>query len=62
MRICDLFEDSPLILNDQELDEVAPPGKKAKRFIKKRKAEFEKRYGDKGEQILYATAWKKFGK
>ena len=62
MRIIELFKDSKPIILDGSLDEVAPPGEKAERFIKKRKKEFKKRYGDKGEQILYATAWKKFGK
>lgn len=45
-----------------DLEEVAPPGKKAERFIKQNKAEFKKRYGDNWERVLYATAWKKFGK
>jgi hypothetical protein len=44
-----------------KLDEVAPPGKKAERFIKKHKKEFKKRYGKRGSDVLYATAWKKFG-
>lgn len=44
-----------------ELDEVAPPGKKAEDFIKKNKDEFEKRYGKRGKAVLYATAWKLFG-
>ena len=41
--------------------ESAPPGKKAERFIKKHKSEFKKRYGKRGTEVLYATAWKKFG-
>ena len=42
--------------------EVAPPGEKAERFIKKNKEAFTARYGDKGKNVLYATAWKMFGK
>ena len=42
--------------------ESAPPGKKAEDFIRKHKSEFKKRYGKKrGTEVLYATAWKKFG-
>ena len=40
----------------QSLDEVAPPGMES--WIKKRKPEFKKRYGDRWEEVLYATAWK----
>jgi hypothetical protein len=43
------------------LMEKAPPGKKAKRFITKRKADFKDRYGDAWKEVLYATAWKLFG-
>ena len=46
----------------RELAEKAPPGQKAERFIKKHKAEFKDRYGDNWKQVLYATAWKRFGK
>ncbi len=45
-----------------KVDESAPPGKKAEDFIKGNKASFKKRYGKKGTEALYATAWKKFGK
>jgi hypothetical protein len=42
--------------------EVAPPGAKAERFIKKNKEAFIKKYGkEKGPRILYATAWQQFG-
>jgi hypothetical protein len=41
--------------------EKAPPGAKAKRFIKRRKQDFKDRYGDAWKQVLYATAWKMFG-
>jgi len=36
--------------------EEAPPGMEG--WIKKRKPEFKKRYGDRWEEVLYATAWK----
>ena len=46
----------------QTMQEVAPPGDKAERFIRKNKAAFNKRYGaDQGEEVLYRTAWKQFG-
>jgi hypothetical protein len=45
----------------EELYEKAPPSAKAERFIKGQKADFKKRYGDKWQEVLYATAWKKFG-
>ena len=48
--------------NNEKVDEAAPPGKKAEEFIKANKEAFNKRYGKKGESVLYATAWKKFGK
>lgn len=41
---------------EQQVKEVAPPGMED--WIKDRKADFKKRYGDKWEQVLYATAWK----
>ena len=44
-----------------DIVESAPPGKKAERFIRKHKKEFKKRYGKRGTEVLYATAWKKFG-
>jgi hypothetical protein len=44
-----------------EIAEVAPPGKKAERFIKKHKKEFKKNYGKKWASYLYGTAWKQFG-
>lgn len=45
----------------EQIQEEAPPGAKAERFIKKNKADFKKRYGDRWEEVLYATAWKQFG-
>jgi hypothetical protein len=44
------------------ISENAPKGAKAARFIKKREAEFKKRYGDAWETVLYATANKLFKK
>ena len=41
---------------EQAVTEVAPPGMED--WINDRKAEFKKRYGDKWQQVLYATAWK----
>jgi hypothetical protein len=49
-------------VNESTVEEKAPPGKKAEDFIKGNKAEFKKRYGDRWQEVLYATAWKKFGK
>ena len=43
-----------------DLNEKAPKGKKAKRFIRKAKKDFKDRYGDAWKQVLYATAWKLF--
>jgi hypothetical protein len=45
-----------------KVDESAPPGKKAEKFIKDSKESFRKKYGKKWQEVLYATAWKKFGK
>ncbi len=50
-----------LPLLESRLNEKAPPGEKAERFIRKHKKEFKKRYGDKWEEVLYATAWRMFG-
>lgn len=47
--------------NTEEVTEVAPPGKAAKKFIDDQTDAFKKRYGKKWEQVLYATAWKEFG-
>lgn len=46
----------------KQLAEKAPPGKKAKNFIKHRKADFQERYGDAWKEVLYATANKLFHK
>lgn len=43
------------------LQEKAPPGEKAERFIRQNKEKFKKQYGDRWEEVLYATAWKQFG-
>lgn len=44
-------------VDEEELDEVAPPGMED--WIKSRKPEFKDRYGDRWEEVLYATAWKR---
>ena len=46
----------------QPMQEVAPPGEKAERFIRQNKEKFRKQYGDRAEEVLYSTAWKMFGK
>ena len=51
-------EIEPLI----DVTEVAPPGAGAERFIKANKKKFKKQYGENGEKVLYATAWKLYGK
>lgn len=43
------------------LNEKAPKGKKAARFIKKARDDFKDRYGKAWKSVLYATAWKLFG-
>jgi len=44
--------------DEEALTEKAPPDQEA--WVKANKAKFKKEYGDKkGEEILYATAWKK---
>ena len=35
--------------------EASPPGMET--WIKKRKPEFQDRYGDRWKEVLYATAW-----
>jgi hypothetical protein len=48
------------LVGESEIKEVAPPGMED--WIKDRKADFKKRYGDKWEERLYATAWKQHNK
>lgn len=43
------------------INEKAPPGKEAEEWIKSSKDSFKDQYGDDWEEVLYATAWKKFG-
>ena len=43
---------------EQPLAEEAPPGMEY--WIKHRKAEFKDRYGDRWEDVLYATAWRQY--
>lgn len=49
------------IFKESKVTEKAPPGKDAEDFIKSAKKDFKDRYGDKWEEFLYRTAWKKFG-
>lgn len=49
-------------LSEDNLQEVAPPSKEAEEWIKSNKDNFKKQYGKKWEPILYAAAWKRFGK
>lgn len=51
------WKDSPVRKESAELEEKAPPGMED--WINSRKADFKKRYGDKWQQVLYATAWKR---
>ena len=46
---------------NDEIKETAPPGKDAEEFINNSKEKFKKRYGDRWEKVLYATAWKVYG-
>jgi hypothetical protein len=48
------------LVGESEVNEVAPPGMED--WIKDRKSDFKKRYGDKWLQVLYATAWKQHNK
>jgi hypothetical protein len=50
------------LTTEDELSEVSPPSDKAEEFIKKNKKSFQKRYGARWKEVLYSTAWKKFGK
>ena len=43
---------------EETIHEVHPPGPGFENWVNHRKAEFKKRYGDRWEQVLYATAWK----
>ncbi len=44
------------LVGEDTVKEVAPLGMED--WIKDRKADFKKRYGDRWEEVLYATAWK----
>lgn len=46
----------------EQLDEVSPPGMEKMTGSKKVKAEFTKRYGKRGKEVMYATAWKQHNK
>jgi hypothetical protein len=41
--------------------ESAPPSKEAEDWVKANKKRFKDEYGDRWEEVLYATAWKMFG-
>ena len=41
--------------------EVAPTAPGAEDWINSVKSDFQKRYGDDWQKVLYATAWKRFG-
>jgi hypothetical protein len=56
MRLIELFAD-----DDITVLETAPPGKKAKTWIKHRTADFKERYGKNWKSVLYAAAWNRFG-
>lgn len=43
---------------DKQVKEKAPPGMED--WITDRKEDFKERYGDKWEEVLYATAWKRY--
>lgn len=61
-RIVGGDEENPYVERTPALNEKAPPGKKAKHFIKHREADFKERYGDAWKEVLYATANKLFHK
>lgn len=45
----------------QYIKEEAPPDPEIESWIKKNKQRFKDEYGDeKGEEVLYATAWKMY--
>ena len=44
----------------QLVSEVTPPGMED--WVKKNKARFRKQYGDRGDEVLYATAWDMYEK
>lgn len=44
------------LVGEDTVKEVAPPGMED--WIKDRKADFKQRYGDRWQEVLYATAWK----
>lgn len=45
---------------EDSLNEAAPPG--MENWVKDRKEQFKKEYGDDWEPVLYATAWKQYDK
>jgi hypothetical protein len=49
-------------VNEELLNEVAPPDEKSERFVKKSKESFKDRYGDDWASYLYGMAWKQYNK
>lgn len=52
--------DNPMTVTEAELTEKAPPGMED--WIVAHKKEFQDQYGDRWEEVLYATAWKEHNK
>lgn len=48
------------VVESTEIIEAAPPGMED--WIMDRKESFKKQYGDRWEEVLYATAWKEYNK
>ena len=42
---------------EEVLSEDAPPSKKIETWIKANKQRFIDKYGERGEEVLYSTAW-----
>ena len=49
---------NPVQEEDEQIDEVSPPGMEKMTGSKKTKASFTKQYGKRGKSVMYATAWK----
>lgn len=61
MRLYELLENLNCRSGGKEIFyEVAPESQE--QWIKDRKADFKKRYGDRWKTVLYATAWKRHNK
>ncbi len=42
------------------IQEKAPPSEEMEKWIKEMKPKFQKQYGKRWEEVLYALAWKKY--